>query len=393
MGPRPVRRLQPGRGQCGLTLIRRQRGHRGDGGVDLGAQMLHRAQVDVEGAAHALPGQFHDAPQPARPAAEELRNPVCATQVQMGVVLPGDTDAAEHLDAVLGVGLRGLDAGGRGDRGGDGKLRICVPGGGLSGISRGHRDLLGAQQHLGAHVLDRLEAADRLAELFAHLRVLDGRVQCPPGQSGGLGGQHRRRQILDPLRWRRQRRRRRIVEDDAGQRSREVRRRERFDGDPVGRRVDQQPAVGTRQQHHAAGYRAQHVPGHTGNPVVGDTQVGRQGEAGRAFTGHQRLEYGRVVDHQRRQGARRHRSGNQRGRRLFDHRAQVGDGRAGAAGLLRNRDTEQSQFRKPDVDGPPGLRLAVLDVAGRGDPAGSRGPGSHQLACGGLLGSDGPRDS
>ena len=61
-------------------------------------------------------------------------------------------------------------------------------------------DLLGAQQHLGAHVLDRLEAADRLAELLAHLRVLGGGLQRPAGQPRGLGGQHGRGEVLDPLR-------------------------------------------------------------------------------------------------------------------------------------------------------------------------------------------------
>ena len=54
--------------------------------------------------------QRRDAAQPARPAAEELRNPVCPAQIQMRVVLPGDADTAEHLDAVLGVGLGRLDA-------------------------------------------------------------------------------------------------------------------------------------------------------------------------------------------------------------------------------------------------------------------------------------------
>ena len=48
--------------------------------------------------------------QPARPSAQELRDAVRPPQVQVRVVFPGDADTAEHLDAVLGVGLRGLDA-------------------------------------------------------------------------------------------------------------------------------------------------------------------------------------------------------------------------------------------------------------------------------------------
>ncbi len=138
-----------------------------------------------------------DAAQPARRAAEELRNPVRPTQIQVCVVLPGDADAAEHLDAVLGVGLGHFDARGGRDGGGDRQLRIVGAVGGVGGVACGHRDLLGAQQHLGAHVLDRLEAADRLAELLANLRVFGGGLQCPPRQPGGLGGLHRRGEVLD----------------------------------------------------------------------------------------------------------------------------------------------------------------------------------------------------
>ena len=72
----------------------------------------------------ALLRECRDPAQPARLAAEELRNPVRPAQIQMRVVLPGDADAAEHLNAVLGVGLRRIDACGRRDGGGDRQLRI-----------------------------------------------------------------------------------------------------------------------------------------------------------------------------------------------------------------------------------------------------------------------------
>ena len=39
-------------------------------------------------------------------------------------MLPGDSDATEHLDAVLGVGLGGLDADGGRHRGGDRELPV-----------------------------------------------------------------------------------------------------------------------------------------------------------------------------------------------------------------------------------------------------------------------------
>ena len=195
--PRPVRRLQPGLGERDLALLDGQGGDIGDRRGDLGLQMLDRRQVDVQFAADALLRQRRDTAQPARRAAEELRNPVCPAQIQVRVVLPGDADAAEHLDAVLGVGLGQLDACGRRDGGGDRQLRIVGSVGGAGGVACGHCDLLGAQQHLGAHVLDRLEAADRLAELLANLRVFGGGLQRPARQPGGLGGQHGRGEILD----------------------------------------------------------------------------------------------------------------------------------------------------------------------------------------------------
>ena len=60
---------------------------------------------------------------------------------------------------------------------------------------RGHR--LRGLQHLGAQVLDRLEAADLLAELLAHLGVLDRRLQAPARHAGGLGGGERDRRPAD----------------------------------------------------------------------------------------------------------------------------------------------------------------------------------------------------
>ena len=131
---RPATASRPyGRGQCGACSPASasatwrfsvgQRGDFGDRGGDLGSQMLDRRRGRCAVAAHALLGQRGDPAQPARRAAEELRNPVCAPQVQVRVVLPGEADAAEHLDAVLGVGLGGLDADGGRDRGGDRQLR------------------------------------------------------------------------------------------------------------------------------------------------------------------------------------------------------------------------------------------------------------------------------
>jgi hypothetical protein len=48
--------------------------------------------------------------------------------------------------------------------------------------------VLDLQQHLGALVADRLERADRLAELLAHLRVADRHVEAPARGTQHLGG-------------------------------------------------------------------------------------------------------------------------------------------------------------------------------------------------------------
>ena len=68
--------------------------------------------------------------------------PYAAAQIQMRVVFPRDADTAEHLNAVLGVGLGGLDPGGGGDGRGDRQLLIVGVGGrgcGGSGcITGGH---------------------------------------------------------------------------------------------------------------------------------------------------------------------------------------------------------------------------------------------------------------
>lgn len=88
--------------------------------ADLAAQVLDRIQIDVQFTAHPLLGQGGDPAQPSRPATEEVCEAVGTAQIQVGVVLPGDTDATENLDAVFDVGRRSLDPDGGGDRRGDG---------------------------------------------------------------------------------------------------------------------------------------------------------------------------------------------------------------------------------------------------------------------------------
>ncbi len=230
----------------------------------------------------------------ARPAAEELRNAVGPAQIQMRVVLPGDADAAEHLNAVLGVGLGGSIAGRGRDGRGDRQLAVVVAGGSGRGgrrASAATATCSRAQQHLGAHVLDRLEAADRLAELLAHLRVLGGGLQRPAGQPGGLGRQHRRGQIGDALRRHVEHGGRRGVEHHPRQRAGEVGGLQPLHRSPRRRRVDQQPpSPPAGSSSTPAASRPAHIGG-ARDPAVGVGQLRAQRRPGGALAGHQRLEH------------------------------------------------------------------------------------------------------
>ena len=89
----------------------------------------------------------------------------------MGVVLPGEADAAVHLDVELGAQV-GRRHGQRRRHGrGVGELVAAVRGG-PGRVPHGRGRQLGGHEHVGAVVLDRLEHGDRAAELLAHLGVL-----------------------------------------------------------------------------------------------------------------------------------------------------------------------------------------------------------------------------
>ena len=118
-----------------------------------------------------------------------------APEVDVGIVLPGEPDPAEHLDAVLGRVEERLDR--ERGRGRCGERAGIVVSDGAGGIPhRGAREL-GAGQHVGAAVLRALELADRSAELAAIGRVLRGGVDTPLRRADRVGSEHDRREVAD----------------------------------------------------------------------------------------------------------------------------------------------------------------------------------------------------
>ena len=338
-------------------------------------------------AADAVEGQRRNPTQVVRAPTEELGDSVGAPQIEVRVVLPGDADAAQHLNAVLGVALRGVDPGGGCDRRGDGQL----PGIGRRDrrIGGRHSDLLGPQQHLGAHVLDGLEAADRLAELLPHLGVLGGGVQRPLGDPRRLRGEECRGEVGELLTRHRQPDRRNRVQHHPGQRPGEVGGLQWFDHDAVGAGINDHHVLTDRQQQQSRTQSAQHVLGGARDPPGILAEIGAQRGAGGQLPGRQCLQQCGIGHHQGGQRGGHDRSGDQRPCRLVHHCAQVDHRAAGATVLLRDGDTEQAQLGNAVVDLAPGVGMAVLDVPDGVGSAGTGRPTPNQLTRGELFFGDG----
>ena len=106
----------------------------------------------------------------------------------MGGVLPGEANAAVHLDRLHGRGVIGLrtSESGQGDR----AVRADRIGVELRcGVLRGGRGRFDFQQQISGHVLDRLEAADGPPELDSGLEVFDGDVEQSAGATDLFAGQ------------------------------------------------------------------------------------------------------------------------------------------------------------------------------------------------------------
>ena len=192
------------------------------------------------GAAGGEPGE---AGAPGGGAAEELAQRQGPAQVQVGVVFPGEADAAEDLDAVLGVVHRVVQRQRGGGRGGERVLVGCVVGG-AGGVPGQGGGTLGPAGHGGAEVLDRLERADRAAELAADPGVAGRRGAAPGGHPGGFGGEQGGSQVADALGGQVEGPvREDAVEPDGGQVAGEVDRGELGDGDARPVLAEEEPGV------------------------------------------------------------------------------------------------------------------------------------------------------
>ena len=189
-----VRLHPPALGDRDCALFARNGFERIDFRPDLAAQLLGcGVEIDLD-LAHPRAGRGVEHPLCVRGRAAECRDQgERAPVVHVGVVLPGETDAAMHLDAVLravlgGNGCQRRGHGGRELVGGcfvvPALLGCLVQSAG--GIPYGRRGPFGGGDHPGALVLDGLELADRPAELLTDLGVLRGGVSGPPGDSDSL---------------------------------------------------------------------------------------------------------------------------------------------------------------------------------------------------------------
>lgn len=335
--------------------------------------------------------------------AEELAGEDGPAQLEVGVVLPGEADAAEDLDGVLGAGVRGLGCGGGGERGGEpahAGFRDAGPGGsaagtrrpglvgGAGGVPGEGAGLFEADEHVGAEVLDRLERPDGPSELLADSGVFDGGVQAPGGAPAGVGGEEDGGQVGDERGVQGQHPVCRDVDGvgaHLGGGPGRVDAAVRAHGDPPGPGVHEEPALavgrGGGQQEQVGRPGGQDGRGGAVDPVAA---IGRgRGEgAGREGEGGGALSLGELPERAaHRPGPGGHRvaqhGGGERGR-------EVGAGQRGVSGLLQNDgEVEEAPaataVRLGQMDAGESLRRERLPV-GRAYAGGGRALRVEELA-------------
>ena len=332
-----------------------------------------RRQVDRAPAPRPAPHQVGDVPR-RRLRVHHRFERGGAAEIQVGVVLPREADAAVHLD----VELRGLVGRGQRERGrhGRGQRQLLAPFlGGPGGIPHGRGGELGRHEHVGAVVLDGLEGADRPAELHAHLGVRRGLLGALGGDAGGLGGEDEPRQVdehppaaVDHLGGC-------AVEGDVRGPSRRVEVVRNLDGDAPRRRIDDDGVVprdededvgeaAAQDRRHRSGGRASRHGDIRGQP---DSAEGRPvGQAGQQVGGQlvgRRGVDDRAGDDGRHEGPRCHGAAE-----LLRHHHQLGQPEARAAPVLGEVQAEPAEGGQVPPERGQGLGVGLEQ--GAGGPAG-----------------------
>ncbi len=250
--------------------------------------------------------------------------------------------------------------------------------GGAGGVPGEGGGAFGPAGHGGAQVLDRLERADRAAELAAGPGVAGGRAAAPGGDPGGFGGEQGRGQVADgagaeagELVFRRDHG---GVEPDRGQLAGEVERGEVLDSDARLVFLEEEPRVAGRGDQRTGG--PQQRAGFAGDRE----RAVRLADPGQRAGGER--DAGPVVipgsgagEQQAGQHGGQHRAGGQGAGQLLERRGQVGHRAVERDG----EDAEGGQVLHQRGDGGRFLR------AGDGDRAGPLRPVAERLLQGLLL--------
>ena len=249
-----------------------------------------------------------------------------AAQVEMGIVLPGEADAAVHLNVEVGAEVRRGHRERRGHGNGEGEL--VGAGSGARGIPHGSSGKFRGDEHVRAVVLDGLEGGDRAPELDPLLRVLGGHVGGLAGNAGGLGREDQPGEVDERVARTGQHLDGRVGEGDLAGAAGVVDVLGQLDRHAPAAQVDDNDVVTRRHERDAREAGADHGAGVTRRDIAGHRE--RTAEADRG-------ERGTVGEAGEQAGlhVRRRRRGEQ-GRR--HHRGHEGTGRDLTAQLLHDHD-------------------------------------------------------
>ena len=204
-------------------------------------------------------------------SAEQCLHRQRTAQMQVGVVLPGESDATVHLDVQFGVAHVGREGQGRGGGGDEPELLRILPSG-AGGVPHAGQRGLGGHQHVGAVMLDGLERRDGPAELLTHLGIFDGGVDTIRRSADGLGAEQGARVGLRRGPPAGQHLGGGVGKGDPPGTAGAVEVAGHLHDDSVGAALDQHDVVSRGEQQHVAQTGAQHHPGIAGHPVTRNRQ-------------------------------------------------------------------------------------------------------------------------